>query len=620
MRRSNRQITDLRQSPDILTRSGMTRGVVRFPILSWGWKAGLCALASALFYAEVWTGQDPAGADRSLLGKHINGVESVAFNPAGRWLASAGSDRSVYVWDLERHELAKVLNRAQASAETLTSRVAFAPDGSTLAVANDDGLVTLWDLASGIQRHNFRASTHGVRCLAFSPDGLVLATGSTDRSIVLWDMATLSRRATLSGSRGQVNSIAFSPDGRTLASGCTDGAAKLWDVSSGENIRTLVATTTTHHSVVCVAYSPDGQMLATACPESGVALWDATTGRPLEIDGGYPHGAMTLAFSPRGPVLAWGKIGGAIEIWDAAANRRLSVWRGHSGPVISLAFSPDGKTLASGGNDAAVRMWDVPLPDRAFRNPGPVVNGDLVKSASTAGSARSSAALATSNIAGESAEPTSHIRREPVQSRSRGRLAEQMDAPGWKLPADTAGVVVVYPQKLRRPTGPDAAFSATALVAEALGLDAAKDHDAVLEVVRAYIPLEKREEYGAVADRANPHRPAVLFDVERESTIFNRRDVRELLKKWDSGELNESSKGEREKVFAAMMNDLMGNLPPTGEPRGYRAIPGQNPRTHRVFPGDFPRISPEQLQEALDRTEGDQENRGTDLRRANPSR
>ena len=354
---------------DVLSEDEMSCGAVRFSILSWGWRAVRCTLALVLVYVAVGTSRHPDEADHSLLGKHIKGVESVAFNPGGRWLASAGGDTSAYLWDLERGELAKVLDRIPESAETLANRVAFAPNGSTLAGANDDGSVTLWDVASGIEQHHFRASARRVRCLAFSPDSLLLATASTDHSIALWDVATLSRRAVLLGSSRSVNCVVFSPDGLTLASACMDGTAKLWDVSSGENIRTLTMTTTKLWSVICVAYSPDGRMLATACPESGVALWHASSGSRLITPWVSEGGALTLAFSPRGQTLAWGTAGGMIEIWDAGGNRRLSVGRGHSGAVMSLAFSPDGRTLASGGNDAAVRVWEVPEPADACTFP-----------------------------------------------------------------------------------------------------------------------------------------------------------------------------------------------------------------------------------------------------------
>jgi hypothetical protein len=114
---------------------------------------------------------------------------------------------------------------------------------------------------------------------------------------------------------------------------------------------------------------------------------------------------------------------------------------------------------------------------------------------------------------------------------------------------------------------------------------------------------EKQKIYGTVAKRANFKGPAVLFDVERESIFFNSRDLRELLRKWDSGELRGSPHQEKERVFAAVMNNIVENVPPSGAPPGYRAIPGVNLSLQRILPGDFPKISPEQFEKALNQRE-----------------
>jgi hypothetical protein len=229
--------------------------------------------------------------------------------------------------------------------------------------------------------------------------------------------------------------------------------------------------------------------------------------------------------------------------------------------------------------------------------------GDVVTKTIMAGALLAGAAFVAARIGNEPAEPTGYSRREHAKSQSGGRLAEQMDAPGWNLPADTGSIVVVYPQKLSRPTNRNTVFSASAHVAEVLGLKSAHDHDTVLEVVRAYISPENQTRYGTVAERANSRGPAVWFDVERESIVFSAGDLRDLLKEWDSGELKDSSRGEKENVFAAVMNDIVENLSPTGAPPGYRAIPSTIPRLQRIFPGDFPGISREQFEKALDQSE-----------------
>ena len=186
--------------------------------------------------------QDPAPRTASLLGQHSACVESVAFHPGGRWLASAARDGSVYLWDVDRRELDIALEQAPGSEAIFAYCLAFTPDGSSLAAANSDGSVTLWNVASGTRRRTFRCSDEGIRCVAFSPDGRLLATGSFDNSIALWDVAKMQGRAVWLRPLRQPNCVVFSPDGRILACACADGTASLWDVSSGENIRTLIAS------------------------------------------------------------------------------------------------------------------------------------------------------------------------------------------------------------------------------------------------------------------------------------------------------------------------------------------------------------------------------------------
>jgi WD40 repeat protein len=171
-------------------------------------------------------------------------VAAVVVAPDGSWLASGVGDGTVRIWDVATGQQRAKLGVEQRDEPGIdfywmpaVTAVAVAPDGSWLASAGRDKAVRIWDVATGQQRALLTGHTSPVTAVAAAPDGSWLATGGHDGRIRIWDVATGQQRALLTGHTGRVHApavatVAGTPDGRWLASGGGDGTLQIWDVAT----------------------------------------------------------------------------------------------------------------------------------------------------------------------------------------------------------------------------------------------------------------------------------------------------------------------------------------------------------------------------------------------------
>jgi tricorn protease-like protein len=216
-------------------------------------------------------------------------VGSLAFSSDGQWLVSGSTDWAVRLWNVGTGQNTLTLKGHRGTIDS----VAFSPDGRRLASGGGgDCTVRVWDSRNGEELLRFKADTQAVKSVAFSPDGQTIASGGFDNTVKFWNAQTGEQTLALTGHTNWVYSVAFSPDGQFLVSGSRDGSLKLWDAHTGQQIRTLEA----NGWVLSVAFSPDGQRIVSG-DEGGIKLWEATSnGHPIHA---RPAQRIVVSKQPR---------------------------------------------------------------------------------------------------------------------------------------------------------------------------------------------------------------------------------------------------------------------------------------------------------------------------------
>jgi WD40 repeat protein len=287
---------------------------------------------------------------------HTAWVQSLAFSPDGRLVASGSHDHTVRVWDVETGQCIKTLRQHNSGIHA----IAFSADGATLVSGSDDRTIRVWTVGSWECVHCLQGHTDRVVFVAFTPDGQVLVSGSYDQTIKVWDTSTGQCLRVLETNIRWALSVSLSPNGQTLATAGDDAVVKLWHLATGDYVGTLTNSTS---PVWAVAFSPDGQQLATGSEDGVVKIWDVSTEECLHAYQEHTQRVWLIAFSADGRSLMSVSEDQTLKLWDTQSGHCLRTLDGYSNWVLAIAFSSDGQMLASGSEDQCVRVWDVETGD-----------------------------------------------------------------------------------------------------------------------------------------------------------------------------------------------------------------------------------------------------------------
>lgn len=297
--------------------------------------------------------QVPIGAEHPIirvsgvLRLHQGTVNDLALSESGAWLATAGADGVVAVWNLANGEALFVQTEIDAR------HVFFGPGDQTLITVSRSGQAQVWSLSLAPPRtlelltrfSGYRTATAGP--VVQSPDRSLLAFGAETGAVTIWRVPEAGQVAHFAAHREAIGFLAFSPDGRYLVSIGLERGVRLWAVPSGELVQTLVDADQfeVDEAATRAAFASDGGLVAVST-DTFIRLWTVPTGESTAAIPIARHMASSqLTFSSDGRLLVGCGSQPVVGLWDVSTGRQLASLALPGQACRNAAFAPDSTLL-----------------------------------------------------------------------------------------------------------------------------------------------------------------------------------------------------------------------------------------------------------------------------------
>ncbi len=296
--------------------------------------------------------------NRTLLG-HEGAVYALAVSGDSRRLFSAGSDKTIRIWDFEHGAEMAAFRDLPSVPRALT----LMAEGNRIVAGFVDGSIRIFDWRTQRLIATLTGHTDTVNSISCTQDGQYCVSASSDKNLVVWDMKKQKRHRVLKGHKGWVNSVCCTQDGKYCVSASDDHTLIVWDIRRGRKLGVLQS----EWPQFSLAISPDGKTLVSGSDMVPI-LWELKSMQKKVILTGYSgpyhdNDVKAVEFSLDGRLIISGDGDHIIKVWNNKAEYpyrgSITTWATHQSGITDLAVTPNGRCVISSSYDGAIKIWNL---------------------------------------------------------------------------------------------------------------------------------------------------------------------------------------------------------------------------------------------------------------------
>jgi WD40 repeat protein len=240
---------------------------------------------------------------------HGKPLKNAVLDPTGRWLATAGDDHQVAIWDIRLQQLLGPRWQLHVPITAL----AWSPDGMSLTVGLATGEIAYGKISVPLEPpQRWPAHLAPVRAIAFIQPERWLLTGGADGKLLLWDCERRKSLASPNINLQAITKMAVSRDSRLIFAAGSDFSGLLLRRAASENPTSTVPANGSYRflheppcsEVVAASFSPQGEFLAVAYADGSLEVWDTQTGYRLLPTRVVPSRIVALAWPSNSELVA----------------------------------------------------------------------------------------------------------------------------------------------------------------------------------------------------------------------------------------------------------------------------------------------------------------------------